>query len=178
MRRILAATLVTLAITLSTPAVSGAPKGDESIKLDTLPKTGAVITIDNIQIPEEILMYVQLKYQGFSVVKAEKSVRNGGEIYRLRVDNDDQMKDGEGFYLIFDQGWRQIGEEKAVPPPKPVEVKPPEIQPTPAPVAPVEAAPQPVPVQDEGGRGGGEEEEEEEIPTVPDEPSRGNRNQE
>jgi len=72
------------------------------------------------------LEYVQFQYIGHAVTKADKEVRNGKEVYILRVDDDDLLDDYKSIILLYDMKWKLIGEEKLTPPPAPA--------PTPAPV--------------------------------------------
>lgn len=137
--------------------------------------SGVTSVIDGIEIPQEVLEYVQLTYDGHAVTKAEKTVREGLDVYRLRVDRDDIQNDYTSFSLIFSRDWKLLGKEKAeVPVPKPQptpkerQVKPeseekekPEYKP-----------PKPEPESEnkpEGGQGGGAgTTEEQEATTEPD----------
>lgn len=82
--------------------------------------SGVTSVIDGIEIPQEVLEYVQLTYDGHAVTKAEKTARDGQDVYRLRVDRDDVLNDYSSFSLIFSKEWKLLGREKAeVPKPKP-----------------------------------------------------------
>ena len=69
-----------------------------------------------------------MKYEGHTVIKAEKTRRNGKEVYRLQVDRDSMDKD-YGFALLFDMQWKQVGAEKVQAPPPPKPPEPPTDQP-------------------------------------------------
>jgi hypothetical protein len=118
----------------------------------TVPSTGEAMfemppsMIDDIEVPNDVLMYVQMEYQGHAVTKASKISRNGGEVYRLLVDSDDKLYNNEFIYLLYDLNWQLIGEEKNQP--APVEVKP-------AAVEEDKKVEEPKPEQAEEGRGGG-----------------------
>lgn len=75
--------------------------------------------IDDVNVPWEILEYVQMKYEGHAVTKAEKINHFGKEVYKLRVDRDSEATDFVSIALLFDMQWKLVGEEKYVaPPPK------------------------------------------------------------
>lgn len=126
-----------------------------------------VSAIDGIEVPEEILIQIQMDYPGHAATKASKTVRNGQELYALRVDRDDNPSDYDSFYLLYNSDWQSVGKEDLVAP-QPV------FQPEPAPEQPASAEPDETPqtpetpkppqpeeppveeVPDEGGEGGGE----------------------
>jgi hypothetical protein len=76
-------------------------------------------TIDGIEIPQELLEYIQYYFEGHAVTKAEKIRRGGQELYRLRVDRDDVLNDYSSFLLVFDLEWKFLQFEKQAPPPAP-----------------------------------------------------------
>lgn len=78
------------------------------------PKTGPTgATIDNIVVPYEVLIYAQLEYQGHAVTKATKVVENGQELYRLKVDrDDDEFSDTELIHLLYDKKWELVDQKK------------------------------------------------------------------
>lgn len=118
---------------------------EPTVTTGTLPS----VFISDIEVPYEVVMYVQDTYQGLAVISVEKTSRGGQEVYRLRVDRDDNPTSyEESFYLLYTLDWKLIGDEKALPPPPPLPQPTPEPEPQPA----TEPAPQPEP---EGGRGGG-----------------------
>ena len=80
--------------------------------------------IDDIEVPYDVLEYVQLTYDGHAVTKAERVVRNGEQLYKLRVDRDDQLTDYNSIALLFTMDWKLIGTERAATPPPPPIAKP------------------------------------------------------
>lgn len=142
MKRFLATGLM-IAVFAVTPLVAGAPQPDETIKFETMPRAGYTVLFNDISVPGEVIMYAQLKYQGHAVTKVEKIKKNNADAFRLRVDRDDQGT--EGFYLIFDNAWKLMGEEKisapaapAVKPEKKEQKQEPETAATPVPEKPRE----------------------------------------
>jgi hypothetical protein len=103
--------------------------------------------INDIKVPFEVLMYVQTEYQGFAVTEAAQITRDGKQVYRLRVDRDDDSHDYESFYLLYDSNWKLIGKDTIQPPPKP-QAPPQEVGPE------QETTQTPSP---QGGRGTGEQ---------------------
>jgi hypothetical protein len=73
--------------------------------------------IDGIPVPHEILMYVQMEYQGYAVTKANKVTQGSGTFYQLLVDNDDQPYNGLVIYLLYDTNWQLVSEQKTLPVP-------------------------------------------------------------
>lgn len=125
--------------------------------------SGITNVIDGIEVPQEVLEYVQLTYDGHAVTKAQRTVRDGQNVYRLRVDRDDLQNDYSSFSLIFSTDWKLLGRERAeVPKPKPEPVK---VKPQDKPKPENEDKPQqerPKPEQENedkpvGGSGGGTE---------------------
>jgi hypothetical protein len=76
-------------------------------------------TLDGIEIPQDLLEYIQYYFEGHAVTKAEKIRRSGQELYRLRVDRDDLLNDYSSFLLVFDLEWKFLQFEKQAPPPAP-----------------------------------------------------------
>lgn len=120
--------------------------------------SGITNVIDGIEIPQEVLEYVQLTYDGHAVTKAEKTVRDGQEVYRLRVDRDDVINDHSSFSLLFSKDWKLLGRERAeVPKPQP---QPAQVERQPKPEPEEKEKPEQKPESNdkpEGGRGGGSE---------------------
>lgn len=82
-------------------------------------------TIDDIDIPFDVLNYIQTEYMGHTVTKARRIARNGQQAYQLRVDRDDVANDSDSFYLIYDSNWKLIsGKEKVQSSPPPQQPKP------------------------------------------------------
>ena len=98
-----------------------------------------IVTImDEVPVPEEILVRIQSVYVGYAVTQATQASKGGQTIYRLKIEHDNVPSEFKPVYLIYDMAWQFIEEEQWVPP-APVEVAPP---PTEQPVQ-VEAAPAP-----------------------------------
>lgn len=141
---------VTSAATAQTPQPN--PVDVEIHMASDMPTT----LIGNIEVPYEILMYAQMKYQGYAVTQASKGFHGGIEVYRLRVDRDSDPSDYDSFYLLYDMQWQLVGEDKAI-----------------APVAPVnddkDKKEDKMPDSDDNeGRGGGfDEEGDDEVPLDP-----------
>ncbi|MBA3758348.1 hypothetical protein H0X10_01825 [Candidatus Saccharibacteria bacterium] len=93
---------------------------------DTKLSDGRVLTnnIDGIDVPLEVLEYVQFEYPGHAVTKAEKTNRNGAQVYRIRADRDDMINDYESTILLYDLKWKLIGNEKPIAPAKPIKTTP------------------------------------------------------
>lgn len=77
-----------------------------------------VSVIDGVEVPEEILLEVQMEHQGYAVVKALKTRRSGQTAYMLRLESGNRAQ--RAFYLLYDQAWVAIGREEVVPKPEPV----------------------------------------------------------
>lgn len=124
MKKLLAATIITTASIVAVvgrPSVAGAqqPQPDTQFKMSQMTST-----LDGIDIPHAVLDYVQLTYEGHAVTKAERTVMNGREAYRLRVDRDDVANDYVSFTLLFDNKWQLFGKEDLVAPPPKLQQKP------------------------------------------------------
>lgn len=76
-------------------------------------------TIDNIQVPYEILSAIQLYFQGYAVTHASERVRDGAKVYQLQVDRDSEVNNADSFYLVFDHKWEFIAQERFILPPQP-----------------------------------------------------------
>jgi hypothetical protein len=105
-------------------SLTGLANAQQAIPQQTLPQAGATRSyppsvVDGIAVPFDVDMYVQTQYQGSAITEASKQQRNGAEIYRLRIDRDDDKSDYESFYLLYSLEWKLIGKDTAVPPPKP-----------------------------------------------------------
>lgn len=150
MKKYFVGSLVAAVLTISSFSVVGGqePSITPPEKVNATP---GMLTnmIDDVNVPWEILEYVQMKYEGHAVTKAEKINRFGKELYRLRVDRDSEMTDYDSMALLFDMQWKLIGEEKyATPPPAPkIEQKP-------------ATREQTAPTRTDGGRGAGSGDEE------------------
>lgn len=125
-----------------------------------------VSAIDGIEVPEEILIQIQMDYPGHAATKASKINRNGQELYALRIDRDDNPSDYDSFYLLYNADWQSVGKEDQVAPqpvfrPEPEPQQPAETGPqTPeTPETPEPSEPEEPPVEepnpDEGGDGSG-----------------------
>src|SRR5690606_28469497 len=69
------------------------------------------VTIDNINVPHEILVYAQIAYQGYAVTQAKETTWNGEKAYQLRIDNDSNPHDNNGMYLLYNADWKLIDEK-------------------------------------------------------------------
>ena len=119
MKKLLTASIITaafFAVVLSDPSVVSAQEAQPATQFKM---SEMVSTVDGIQIPHAVLDYVQLTYDGHAVTEAERTVMNGREAYRLRVDRDDLANDYASFTLLFDAKWQLFGKEELTPPPKP-----------------------------------------------------------
>lgn len=112
--------------------VNGQQGGVESTPVQsTFTTANMTSVIDDIEIPYEVLEYVQLTYDGHAVTKAEKVIRNGQDVYKLRVDRDDQINDNESIALLYSMTWKLIGNERAEAPPAPrIDPEPKKVEPT------------------------------------------------
>lgn len=120
MKKLLAASIIATAsmvavVGMPSSAEAQQPQPDTQFKMNQMTST-----LDGIEIPHAVLDYVQLTYEGHAVIKAERTMMNGREAYRLRVDRDDLANDYTSFTLLFDSKWQLFGKEELVaPPPKP-----------------------------------------------------------
>jgi hypothetical protein len=80
--------------------------------------------IDNIEVPFDVLNYIQTEHQGYAATQVSKISRDGKQLYRLRVDRDSVPDDYDSIYLLYDMEWKLLGEEKMMAPPPPVQVLP------------------------------------------------------
>jgi hypothetical protein len=115
--------------------------------------------IDDVAIPYDVLMYAQMKYQGYAVTQAGIVTINGTQTYRLRVDRDSNPSDFDSIYLLYDMNWQLLGDQKTVAPPPVVENEDKDNKDK------VEEKPETDPGE---GRGGGFVEEEEAEPPIPE----------
>ena len=121
MKKIVFGSLVTVVVVVSSLSVVRGER-DPVTPPTAVRTTPGMLTnmIDGIDVPWEILEYIQMKYEGYAVTKADKIKRGNSELYRLRVDRDDQPGDYDSLAVLFDMQWKLVGEEKyASPPPKP-----------------------------------------------------------
>lgn len=114
--------IVGAAPTVNQPAVASQP---------TATQPTIVTVMDEVPVPEEILVRIQSVYVGYAVTQATKGTKGSQAIYRLKIEHDNVSTDLKPVYLIYDTNWQFIEEEQWVPP-APVEVTPP-AEPTPAP---------------------------------------------
>lgn len=103
-----------------TAVADSAPVTDQTNTASSL----ATETINDIAIPTDVLIYVQTHYQGYAVTQASKTMRDGKQVYSLRVDPNDVTTDYDGFYLLYDSTWKLMGEEKMAPPAPKTDPKP------------------------------------------------------
>lgn len=118
-------------LTIGLLSLSGVALADKHAANGQLPPTNPSTrrlssTIDDIDIPFDVLNYIQTEYMGHTVTQARRITRNGQQAYQLRVDRDDVANDNDSFYLIYDSNWKLIsGKEKVQSsPPPPQQPKP------------------------------------------------------
>lgn len=122
MKKMIVSGLLVAVLTVGSFAIA---EGQEVTRTEAPPTNTKYVltnTITGIDVPMEVLDYVQYQYIGHAVTKAEKIVRNGQDLYRLRVDRDDLANDYKSIILLYDMKWKLVGEEKLTPPPAPVVV--------------------------------------------------------
>lgn len=113
---ILALIIVLLNIGGSATTAQTSPTDDPSLD----PRGWRVFSvIDGIEIPEEVLIQIQMDHQGYAATKASITHRNGQQHYSLRVDRNDDPSDYNSFYLLYDMNWQLVGRENTVAPPPP-----------------------------------------------------------
>ncbi len=164
MRRLVAGSIIAGFAVLSSFTLVGGQSDPVSPPVQVRTTPGSLSNmIDEVDVPWEILEYIQMKYEGHAVTKADRVTRGTSELYRLRVDRDDIATDYESIAVLFDMKWRLIGEEKyATPPPPPPQPsivkpqeKPKEVEDKKKPEKPAEAPVETEPA--EGGLGAGTE---------------------
>jgi hypothetical protein len=105
-------------LTIGLLSLSGVALADKHAANGQLPPTNPSTrrlssTIDDIDVPFDVLNYIQTEYIGHTVTQARRITRNGQQAYQLRVDRDDVANDNDSFYLIYDSNWKLIsGKEK------------------------------------------------------------------
>jgi hypothetical protein len=119
--------IITLAFSgltfVQTPYSSAAPDPPTPVVVND----NTASMIDDIQVPLEIVLYAQTKYQGSAITHASKVFRNGKQLFSLRVDTDTVADDYTSIYLLYDEKWQLVSEDKLAPPqPRKVETKKPE----------------------------------------------------
>lgn len=157
MKRLLITTLTLSAFLFGGMHIAGAQTSTANVAPPPeteIGKSNQTATVDDINIPYEIIFFIEEKYPGHAVTQASKVSHEGKEAFRLRIDRDDVSSDYEGFYLLFNAKWSFISDQKITEPPKPKEVPKSEVRTNAAP------APQPKPEQtapqgNGGGRGSG-----------------------
>lgn len=94
--------------------VSAAPDDESQFSAQTYLST----IIDNVPVPYDVLVDVQMKYQGHAVTKVRQITSpDGKQLYHLRVDNDDNLGDYDSSYLVYDMGWNLVDKKKMAAPP-------------------------------------------------------------
>jgi hypothetical protein len=136
MAKLLVTTFSVLILAFSSMILVNAPQSAADVETDNnfssyLPSA----VIDGIEVPYEVLLYVQDEYPGHAVIQAREVTRGGSEAYRLLVSRDDIASNSDGFYLLYDKDWELLGDEALPPPPEP-NVEP-------------EAAPEPQPQEED-----------------------------
>lgn len=174
MRRLVAGSVVTGFVVLSSFTLVGGQSDPVTPPVQVRTTQGTLTNmIGEVDVPWEILEYIQMKYEGHAVTKADKITRGTSELYRLRVDRDDVATDYESIAVLFDMKWRLIGEEKyATPPPPPPVVKTqerPKVESEKKPENPVVVPTETKPA--EGGRGAGSDPVQEESSSNTEEPT-------
>jgi hypothetical protein len=113
MKRIIATVLILAGVGLQNIATAQtAPSGQLP---PTNPATNRLSsTVDGIDIPYDVLNYIQTEYVGQTVTQANRITRDGKPAYRLRVDHDDVASDYESFYLVYDASWKLISGKEAI----------------------------------------------------------------
>ncbi|MDQ3123496.1 MAG: hypothetical protein M3Q14_02345 [bacterium] len=109
MKKLLILTLILATLSFGNAAVANTPDASESPTSKT--QWSSYSMLNDIQIPDEILMDIQMEYQGFAVTKATKVNHNGADLYQLKVDRSDIPVDYDGFYLYFDKDWKMVEKE-------------------------------------------------------------------
>lgn len=148
MRKLITTGLVIATLGFSSNALANTPDKPTGAITASSAATMPASIINDISVPYEVLTYAQLQYEGSAVTKVEKVVRDGKEIYRLRVDKDDLSDDYNSIFLVYDSKWLLLGEERGTAP----VIKKQDPAPTAAPTS--QPAPTPAAQQSEGGRGG------------------------
>src|SRR5574338_873096 len=99
-------------VTVKSNAVSSPKISNSGKVLQAMPAS----MITGVMVPYDVLEYAQLKYTGYAVIEATKVYYNSQQVYRLRVDRDDQINDFNSIYLYYDLNWKLITEDKTPPP--------------------------------------------------------------
>lgn len=117
MRKLMITGLVVVAVGLNSSIATSLPRGGVETQAGSRQSHPPSELIDGIKVPYGVLAYVQIKYQGHAVTQARKAMKDGKQIYSLRVDRDTASNDYKSFYLLFDLKWSLIGKQKMSPPP-------------------------------------------------------------
>lgn len=131
--------------------IAGAQEKPSGQLPPTTPVSSAVgSTIDDINIPFDVINFIQTEHMSYTVTQAKKVTYQGKNAYNLKIDNDDTANNGGEFFLLYSDSWLLMGKNLVM-------EKPPE---APAPKK-EEKKPEPKPEErkpeqrEEGGRGNG-----------------------
>jgi hypothetical protein len=82
----------------------------QTVALDMPPSV-----IDGIEVPNDVLMSIQMEYPGHAVTKATKVSRGRTTLYQLTVDQDDQLYNNRLIYVFYDVNWQLVRSERFTP---------------------------------------------------------------
>jgi len=107
MKKILAGTVVAAFTIFNLSSMVGA---DTVQTTPVVTFSGMTSNIDDIEIPIEVLMDLQMEFQGQAVNQAKKMRINGNDVYRLRVDRDSETNDHDKDtkYVYYDMSWKRL----------------------------------------------------------------------
>jgi hypothetical protein len=71
--------------------------------------------IDGIEVPNDVVMSIQMEYPGHAVTKAAKVSRGETTLYQLTVDQDDQLYNNKLIYVFYDMNWEWLRDERFTP---------------------------------------------------------------
>lgn len=109
-QKIMSGSIIILSLVFSLVNVGISQQVDNTQVAQT--QTMPPATIDDILVPYKVLEYAQMTYPGHAVTKVKKTIRDGQEVYRLRVDNDSIPDDYESIHLYYSMQWKLLAEEK------------------------------------------------------------------
>lgn len=111
--KIIAAAIVTAAVLFGHSVQANAPQTpDEKTAVKESHDGMPPAVIDDIAVPFKVMVYVETKYPGHTVTKAQKIIYKSKPAYRLRVDRDSMPDDYDSIYLIYDSKWKLLDDSK------------------------------------------------------------------
>jgi hypothetical protein len=103
MKKLLLGGFISLLLSFGSVAIAVTPAANTEASTP-LPSSN----VDGVDVPFEVLDYVQMKYQGYAVTGASRT----GSGYQLRANNSDVPSGGKTIYLSYDSKWHLLNDRQ------------------------------------------------------------------